>query len=118
MPPPTTATGSAGTMSANEVGQGADEGRGRVQRLGAAEGQPLRAGEGTGLHVDVEEDLGVVADETDGSHQHPPRAPPGQLAERLLEGRAEPRLGCAACALISLAVAREPCSLSHAPGRG
>ena len=49
-----------------EVGEHGNEGRRRIQRCGAAERDAALVGGRPGLHVDVEQDLGVIADKADG----------------------------------------------------
>ena len=52
------------------------------------------------LHVDVEQDLGVVADEADRDHEHPPHARCRDVRRIVVRQiGTDPRLGCAAGAL-------------------
>ena len=52
------------------------------------------------LHVEVEEDLGVVGHEADRHREHAPRAPGLRRAQRVLHRRAQPRLRRASGALV------------------
>src|SRR5688572_32366380 len=68
--PPTRPSYATVRGRADERGEGPDEGRARVQRLRPAETEPEPLRLAGGLHVEVEQDLGVVGHEADRRRHH------------------------------------------------
>src|SRR6185295_12342920 len=77
-------------MPSDQVLQHGDEGRRRVQGFGSAQGGAHRVGGLPGLHVDVEQDLCVIADEADWDDDEAPRARCGTLPYESAKVRANP----------------------------
>ena len=102
----------------HELRERADEHRVVVQRGRALEPHPeLVRGSRARLDVDVEQDLDVVGDESDGDDDDVADAARGQLAEMLAQVRPRPRLGRAPGGLVAPrpALVGEPRALGHEP---
>src|SRR6202790_769598 len=110
MPPPTIATSTAmygiGASPVpspfescpHQILEHADEQRRCIQRLRPPQRRRKLAGDLSRLHIDIEQDLGVVADETDRNDEELANAD-GAIVDDLRHLRSDPRFGCAARAL-------------------
>src|SRR5687767_7510682 len=96
IPPPTMTTGPSATGGTDDAAQRGDEGRRVVERLRALERDPDSGRLPPGLHVDVEQDLRVIADEADTAHEDAPSSRLGERRDGIVEGGPQPRLGGAA----------------------
>jgi hypothetical protein len=85
---------------ANEIFESGDERRLRVERLAASQRGTALFGGFPRLDVDVEQDLGVIADEPHRHDQQPPDAAGRQVPDEHANIGTDPRLGRAARALI------------------
>src|SRR5687767_13175090 len=114
-PPPTMITGAtssrraavASHVAAYQIFQHRDERRRRVQRFGPPQSGATALSGGARLHVDVEEDLGVIADEPDRRDEEFADARGRSVADDIADVGADPWLGCPARALIRDLKARQ-----------
>src|SRR5262245_62219147 len=113
------AAGAASQMLPHEIFKDIDEPRGRVQRFGPAQrGGELACGPRR-LHVDVVQDLGMVADEPDRRDEKLAHATSRLFVDGLFNGRSDPRLRRPAGALIGDHVSFDPRARGDAArGRG
>src|SRR5262245_18339777 len=79
-------------MPSDQILQHVDELRRRVERFGSAQGSADRVGGLTRLHVDVEQDLGVIANEADWSDDEAPRTGCGTIPYEVAKVRPNPWL--------------------------